>query len=49
MQKSSDPFEIAGLIATPYAMPYETNKAIYVLRGMKIPLRDYWPKVKTYQ
>jgi hypothetical protein len=42
-------FEIGGLIATPYAMPYETNKAIYVLRGMKIPLRDYWPKVKTYQ
>ena len=42
-------FEIAGRIATPYAMPYETDKPIYVLRGMKMPLQDYWSKVKTYQ
>jgi Dolichyl-phosphate-mannose-protein mannosyltransferase len=41
-------FEIAGRIATPYAMPYETNKPIYVLRNMKLPLQDYWPKVKSY-
>jgi hypothetical protein len=42
-------FEIAGQIATPYAMPYETDQPIYVLRGMKMPLQDYWPKVKSYQ
>ena len=30
-------------------MPYETNKPIYVLRGMKVPLQDYWPKVKNYR
>jgi hypothetical protein len=41
-------FEIAGRIATPYAMPYETDKPIYVLRGMKRPLQDYWPTVKGY-
>ena len=41
-------FEIAGRIATPYAMPYETDKPIYVLRGMKMPLQDYWPTVKGY-
>jgi hypothetical protein len=33
----------------PYAMPYETDKPIYVLRGMKMPLQDYWSKVKAYQ
>jgi hypothetical protein len=42
-------FEIAGRIATPYAMPYETDQPIYVLRGMKIPLQDYWPTVKAYR
>jgi hypothetical protein len=42
-------FEIAGRIATTYAMPYETDQPIYVLRGMKIPLQDYWPTVKAYR
>lgn len=42
-------FEIVDGITTPYAMPYETDKPIYVLRGMKIPLQDYWPKVKVYR
>jgi hypothetical protein len=42
-------FDIAGRIATPYAMPYETGQPIYVLRGMKMPLQDYWPTVKAYR
>jgi 4-amino-4-deoxy-L-arabinose transferase-like glycosyltransferase len=42
-------FEIVGQIATPYAMPYETAKPIYVLRDMKMPLQDYWPQVKVYR
>jgi hypothetical protein len=42
-------FEIAGRITTPYAMPYETDEPIYVLRGMKMPLQDYWSTVKAYR
>lgn len=42
-------FEIAGRITTPYAMPYETDKPIYVLRGLKEPLEKFWPSVKHYQ
>jgi len=42
-------FEVAGQIDDPYAMPYETNQPIYVLRGMKTPLAAYWPHVKSYQ
>jgi hypothetical protein len=42
-------FEIAGQIDTPYAMPYETDQPIYVLRGMKMPLQNYWPMVKAYR
>ena len=42
-------FEVAGRIETPYAMPYETGKPIYVLRNLKTPLEDYWPNVKKYR
>ncbi|MGA2563906.1 MAG: glycosyltransferase family 39 protein [Steroidobacteraceae bacterium] len=42
-------FEIGGQITTPYAMPYETDQPIYVLRGMKMPLQNYWPQVKVYR
>jgi 4-amino-4-deoxy-L-arabinose transferase-like glycosyltransferase len=42
-------FEIAGRITTPYAMPYETDKPIYVLRGLKTPLPEFWPQVKHYE
>jgi hypothetical protein len=38
---------VAGRIDAPYAMPYETNLSIYVLRGIKAPLD--WRTVKSYQ
>jgi len=41
-------YEVAGRITTPYAMPYETDQPIYVLRDMKVPLTEYWPQVKHY-
>ena len=41
--------EVAGHIDSPYAMPYETNQPIYVLRGMKMPLSEYWPQTKHYE
>jgi hypothetical protein len=42
-------FDVAGRIETPYAMPYETNLPIYVLRGLKIPLQNRWPALKGYR
>jgi hypothetical protein len=41
--------EIVGRTAATYAMPYEADQPIYVLRGMKIPLQTYWPEVKKYR
>jgi 4-amino-4-deoxy-L-arabinose transferase-like glycosyltransferase len=41
--------EEAGRIDDPYAMPYETDQPIYVLRDMKVPLDRYWPKTRHYQ
>jgi hypothetical protein len=43
-----DSYEIAGLISNRYAMPYETDKPIYVLRHLKHTLESAWPRVKSY-
>jgi len=40
---------VAGHIDAAYAMPYETDKPIYVLRGLKTPLDRFWPSVKHYE
>ena len=41
-------YTVAGHVGAPYAMPYETDLPIYVLRGMKMPLARFWPTVKSY-
>lgn len=43
-----DSVAVAGVSSSPYCMPYENNLAIYVCRGLKIPLKDLWPRVKHY-
>jgi len=40
--------EVAGHIDNRYAMPYETNQPIYVLRNIRTPLPLYWSSVKNY-
>ena len=42
-------YQVAGFITSRYAMPYETDRPIYVLRGMKVSLERNWPKVKHYE
>ena len=41
--------EKVGVIDSPYAMPYETGRPIYVLRGLKEPVAALWPTLKRYQ
>ena len=41
-------YTVVGHVEAPYAMPYEADLPIYVLRGMKMPLARYWPEVKSY-
>lgn len=40
--------DVAGHLDHPYAMPYETNRPIYVLRGMRAPMSTAWPKVRNF-
>ncbi len=38
----------AAVVDHPYAMPYENNKTIHICRGLKLPIRELWPKVKKW-
>ncbi len=40
--------EVAGRITNRYAMPYETNLDVYVLRSPREPLATLWPKLRHY-
>ncbi|MFI5250848.1 MAG: glycosyltransferase family 39 protein [Bacteroidota bacterium] len=39
---------IARIVKSEYCLPYENNLNIYVCRGLKVPLRELWPTLKTY-
>lgn len=40
---------VAGEIRNRYAMPYESNIPIYVLRRPREPLSGIWPRLKHYE
>jgi hypothetical protein len=41
--------EDRGLIeSSPWAMPWEQRLHIFVCRDLKIPLREFWPKVRVW-
>jgi hypothetical protein len=33
----------------PLCMPYEAHKTIYVARGMKQPLREFWEERRHFE
>lgn len=41
--------EVVGKTDSMYAMPFETNRPIYLLRGLKGSLIDNWPRLKHYE
>jgi hypothetical protein len=41
--------EKAGEIRCGYCMPFEDRQAVFVCRGLKMPLRDLWPRVKHFE
>jgi hypothetical protein len=34
--------------SSPWAMPWEQRQHIYLCRGLKVPLRELWPRVKKW-
>ena len=49
MEGQSRSVTLAGRTNAPYAMPYETNLPIYVVRGAKTPLPVLWPSLKHFE
>ncbi len=40
--------EQAGVVISPYAMPYETNLPIYIGRVQKKPIKSVWQNIKNF-
>jgi hypothetical protein len=49
MEGQFDSVTPAALLDAPYAMPYETGKYIYILRGAHKPLAQMWPDLKHFE
>jgi hypothetical protein len=48
-QQKFESVEIAGVATCDYCMPYENSLRVYLCRGLKVPLKDLWPQLKSYQ
>jgi hypothetical protein len=42
-----DSVEVAGRVYHPYSMPYN-HAEIYLCRGLKMPMKELWPRTKNY-
>jgi hypothetical protein len=40
--------EQVGVVHHPYAIPYENDQPVHLCRGLKMPMRVLWPKVKKW-
>jgi len=47
LEEIFDSVEPAGRISHPYSMPYNHGE-IYLCRGMKMPVEEFWPRTKNY-
>ena len=43
-----DSVQPAGKVSCTYCMPYENNAPIFIARGLKAPIQDAWPGVKSF-
>ena len=43
-----DSVEVVGEFGVAYAMPYETNRPIFLCRGLRMPLGTFWERLKRY-
>ena len=40
--------EIVGTVHSKYCLPYENNLNIYLCRGLRVPLKELWAKIRNY-
>jgi len=46
--KTCDSVEVAAVIHSKYAMPYENNLTVFICRGIKRPISEIWKSVKFF-
>ena len=39
---------VADAARCKYCMPYESNLPVLVCRGLKMPIKEFWPRVRNY-
>ena len=40
--------EQVAVVHHPYAMPYENDQPVHLCRGLKMPMRELWPKIRKW-
>jgi hypothetical protein len=40
--------EQVAIVHHPYAIPYENDKPVHLCRGLKVPMKELWPKIKKW-
>lgn len=48
LEKIFEHVEQVGVVHHPYAIPYENDKPLHLCRGLKMPMRELWPKIKKW-
>jgi dolichyl-phosphate-mannose-protein mannosyltransferase len=48
LEKIFEHVEQVGVVHHPCAIPYENDKPVHLCRGLKMPMRVLWPKVKKW-
>jgi hypothetical protein len=49
LQPVFESVELAATTSCEYCMPYENTQPVFVCRGMRLPIEEAWPMVKTMQ
>jgi hypothetical protein len=47
-KESFESVEVAGILHSEYCMPYENDLRIYVCRKLRVPLKDLWPRLRSF-
>jgi hypothetical protein len=40
--------DFGQIVSSPWAMPFEKQRHIYLCRDLKISIRELWPRVKNW-
>jgi hypothetical protein len=40
--------DIAGSISSEYCMPYENHLRVFICRGLKVPLKEFWQSLRVF-